>query len=122
MCMRGRLEIQVALSEQGACCEQRPAALTCSAPACQATPQPAGGNLQLQHLCRINSSASTLRASRCERERYRGLAGTCGHALAHVKGNTRCFINLLQCRCLFPLCGDCTFLVNNGATGTCSVV
>ncbi|TNN86750.1 hypothetical protein EYF80_002933 [Liparis tanakae] len=31
MCMRGRLEMQVALSEQGACCEQRPAALTCSA-------------------------------------------------------------------------------------------
>lgn len=77
------LETQVPLQEQGACCEPRPAALKhrspvqpnsqlCSVPACQATPQPAGGNLQLQHLSRINSSAPTLKASRCTRERRRG--------------------------------------------------
>lgn len=77
------LETQVPLHEQGACCEQRPAALKHRSPVqpdsqlgsalpCQATPQPAGGNLQLQHLSRINSSASTLKASRCTRERCKG--------------------------------------------------
>lgn len=92
------LETQVPLHEQGACCEQRPAALKHRSPVqpgsqlrsalpCQATPQPAGGNLQLQHLSHVNSSAPTLKASRCMRERCRGLAGTCGQGLAHVKGN-----------------------------------
>lgn len=82
MCM-WCLETQVPLHEQGGCCEQRPAALKHRSPVqpdsqlgaalpCQATPQPAGGNLQLQHLSRINSSALTLNASRCVRERCRG--------------------------------------------------
>ncbi|KAI3373101.1 hypothetical protein L3Q82_006431 [Scortum barcoo] len=70
------LETQVPLHEQGACCEQRPAALKRRSPVqpdsqlrsalpCQATPRPAGGNLQLQHLSHINSSAPTLKASGC---------------------------------------------------------
>lgn len=60
--------------EQGARCEQRPAALKRRSPVqtparrptparlCQATPQPAGSDLQLQHLSRISSSATTLRS------------------------------------------------------------
>lgn len=82
MCM-WRPETQVPLREQGACCEQRPAALKHRSPVqpdsqlwsslpCQATPQPAGSNLQLQHLSRINSSAPTLKASRCTRGRGAG--------------------------------------------------
>lgn len=90
-----------------------------SALPCQATPQPAGGNLQLQHLSRINSSASTLKASRCTGERCRGLAGTCGQGLARVKGNKTCFIHLPWCRFFFLLCGNCRFLVNTaGANWT----
>lgn len=103
-----RLETQVPLHEQGACCEQRPAALKQGSPAqpnsqlrsalpCQATPQPAGSNLQLQHLSRINSSALTLKASRCMRERCRGPTDDCGQALAHVKGNK---VVLLICCCV----------------------
>lgn len=68
------LETRESLREQGACCEQRPAALKRRSPVqtparrptparlCQATPQPAGSDLQLQHLSRISSSATTLRS------------------------------------------------------------
>lgn len=82
---------------------------------CQATPQPAGGNLQLQHLSRINSSAPALKANRCMRETRRGLTGTCGQGLAHVKGN-----NVLLIYCSVGFCSLYVeighFVVNNGAT------
>lgn len=82
------------LHEQGACCEPRPAALKhcspvqpdsqlCSALPCQATPQPAGGNLQLQHLSRINLSAPDPESQQV----YEGeVPGLTGRSLALIKG------------------------------------
>ena len=63
-----------------------------SALPCQATLQPAGSNLQLQHLSRINSSAPTPPPRRGlggggGGGAEGGLAGACGQGLARVKGN-----------------------------------
>lgn len=91
-------ETRVYLHEQGACCEQRPAALKRRSPVqtparrptparlCQATPQPAGSDLQLHHLSRISSSATTLRSQQVRVVEGGGealvLAGAHGRGLA----------------------------------------
>lgn len=105
MCVR-RLETRVPLHEQGACCEQRPAALkrllTCSAPAANSAllcPAKLHCN-QLVAIFNYNTWAALTRQPRPWKpagalvgggEEVQGgggsLAGACGQGLARVKGN-----------------------------------
>lgn len=126
--------------EQGACCEQRPAALKRRSPVqtparrptparlCQATPQPAGSDLQLQHLSRISSSATTLRSQQV-RVVEGGvlvvvlvLAGAHGRGLARdLKRRLGGVVLLIYCRAacfLFPFKPEIPVKKNKNKTKT----
>lgn len=86
-----------------------------SALPCQTTPQPAGGNLQLQHLSRINSSTPTREPAGAP---GRGAAARWypGTRLGSCQeGRRSCFINSQQCRCWAFSCLNWRSVVNNGA-------
>lgn len=132
MCVR-RLETRVPLHEQGACCEQRPAALkrllTCSAPAANSAllcPAKLHCN-QLVAIFNYNTWAALTRQPRPWKP-----AGALVGGGEEVQGGGKprwclwtrfgscqrewsCFINLLLCRLLFPLCGNWRLAVSNGA-------
>lgn len=131
--MRTRwLEVQVPLNEQGGLlwteASSTEAPFTCSAPTANSSllrPAKLHHN-QLVAIFNYNTWAALTRQPQRRKpagargERRGGLAGTFGQELARVKGNKRCFINLLQCGFRFPLCGNCNLVNLRGAAGACA--